>query len=276
MRATRRSIRPSFPRRSNKSCNKSCNNQKPRYIRVSLARGCLNCLLLHSPLPKTGSSHALLPTTTQSRRLCWSRQTFALIIVALLAVTAAAEAAPQRIGFDPLSVEEQQLAREAALAAPSVAQLLEGIRRSELLLIERHEESKEVYNSNGAWPRRADVFIYNYAQDTLVRAVVDLSAGEVDSVEALQSFQLPFTANEAAVALGIALADGLAGELILDEYQRLVGTLLTPEAVEVSPIVLCRLDARWRRAGTGRVWVTPLRPIVAQRRRQSAECLAHR
>src|SRR5215208_170461 len=67
--------------------------------------------------------------------------------------------APQRVGFDPLSSKEVNLAKQLALSDAISASRSD--QPMELLLVERHEESKEVY-AGGAWPRRADVFFYDY------------------------------------------------------------------------------------------------------------------
>ena len=54
------------------------------------------------------------------------------------------------------------------------------------------KETKEVMRS-GNWPRRADVYTYLYDSDTLLLAVMNLTTGQVDSVETMQNVQLPLT-----------------------------------------------------------------------------------
>lgn len=148
------------------------------------------------------------------------------------------QAAPKRKGFDPLSAEEQRLAHETALHAPNLSRLLAGAPRTELLLVERHEESKEVYANSGPWPRRADVFTYNYDQDVLIHETVDLATGKVDSVETAKSVQLPFTANESTAALRVALGDAEAGPLIRRQYRQIFGgEVFQPDKVEVNATV---------------------------------------
>src|SRR5262245_23319122 len=121
-----------------------------------------------------------------SRSLRW----LALSLVAGLNLTAtlvwAAPGASQvltpRTGYDPLSDSEQSQARTLAFQHPDVVRALEGVGRSELLLIERHAETKTVMQS-GNWPRRADVFVYLYDSDTLLHTVVNLTTRAIDSVE---------------------------------------------------------------------------------------------
>src|SRR6187431_2373891 len=92
---------------------------------------------------------------------------------------------PPRTGYDPLSPEEQEHARALAVQQGEFAIAVNAASRSELLLIERHAEEKSVTQS-GNWPRRADVYTYVYDNDTLLRAVVNLSSGQVDIVETSQ------------------------------------------------------------------------------------------
>ncbi|MEW5987778.1 MAG: hypothetical protein AB1791_14180 [Chloroflexota bacterium] len=131
-----------------------------------------------------------------------------------------AAAGVPRLGFDPLSPAEQSLALDAALADPAATRLLAGAQRTEVLLIEIHEEPKEVVQS-GAWARRADVYIYDYDHNQLLRAVVALNTGAVEQLEASQYVQLPLTEKETAQALHIALTDGQAGAAISRQYEAL-------------------------------------------------------
>ena len=141
-----------------------------------------------------------------------------------LAVTFSGQARQQpaqgeRTGYDPLSLVEQGRARQIALADASVSALLTGAARTELLLVERHEESKAVY-ALGSWPRRADVLIYLYDTDTLLSAVVNLTAGGVDQVQTAQQVQPPLTPAETDLAGQLALADPAAGAALREEYRR--------------------------------------------------------
>lgn len=118
--------------------------------------------------------------------------------------TGSAQAA--RTGYDPLSEAEASRAEAIALADDQVQAALAGSARTVVLVVERHQEDKSVYAA-GAWPRRADALVYDYAQDQLVHAVVSLDSGQVDEVIAAVRVQPPLTPAEGRQALDIALAD---------------------------------------------------------------------
>jgi hypothetical protein len=88
----------------------------------------------------------------------------------------------------------------------------------EVLLVERHQESKETYAA-GRWPRRADVYIYRYADNVLVRQVYNLDTNQVEQVDQMQGTQLPLTEAETQRALAIAMADATARPLLNAEFQ---------------------------------------------------------
>lgn len=152
---------------------------------------------------------------------------FMLLLTATLVLAAPRhEARPSpndlRIGFDPLSPAEQSRAQEVALKHPAALAHQRPGQRTALLLVETHEEDKAVI-ATGDWPRRADVYVYNYDTDELLWAVVNLPAGAVDHVETMQNVQLPPTEAETARAIEIALADSEAGAAIRDLYRQLKG-----------------------------------------------------
>jgi hypothetical protein len=165
------------------------------------------------------------------------------VFAVLLMTTALAVAAPNPltrllrgntgIGYDPLTEAEIETVRQEALADPAVARQLDGLARQELLLIERHQEDKAVYE-RGNWDRRADVFVYNYDSDALIHVIYNLSAGQVDSVNSSQGDQLPLTANEVDQAITIAFNDGQLRPLLNEEFGRVSGgELSSPEQVEI-------------------------------------------
>ncbi len=128
----------------------------------------------------------------------------------------------ERTGYDPLSLTEQDRARQIALADASVSAQLAAAARDELLLVERHEETKAVY-TQGSWPRRADVLFYLYDTDTLLSAVVNLTAGQLDQAQSAQQVQPPLTPAETNLARELALADPAAGAALREEYRRATG-----------------------------------------------------
>lgn len=150
---------------------------------------------------------------------------------------------PPRTGYDPLSPEEQERARTLAVQQAEFANALDAESRSELLLIERHVETKTDMRS-GNWPRRADIYTYLYDSDTLLHAVVNLATGQVDSVETSQNVQLPLTQNETGSAIQLLLADATVMANIARQYQTITGTELTqPETQLKLNALIYRADA---------------------------------
>lgn len=142
--------------------------------------------------------------------------------------TAAQQAIPASqagTGYEPLTATEARLAGDRARLAPVIAARLQASQRIEELRVERHEEPKGVETS-GQWPRRADVFLYDYDRDMTLHALVDVRSGTVESVREVQGMQLLITPREAARALQIALAHPQAGAAIRTQYQQLAGTAL--------------------------------------------------
>lgn len=148
-----------------------------------------------------------------------------------------------RTGFDPLSVAEQEKALGTARSAPAVARVLRSTPRTEVLLVERHEEEKSTYK-RGTWPRRADVYIYDYDKDELVHSVVDVRTGRVDRVETLRGVQLPLTAAETARAVRIAMQDARVGASIRAQYKQITGQDLARPGEIKSQALIFRADAQ--------------------------------
>lgn len=148
-----------------------------------------------------------------------------------------------RSGYDPLSPEEQGRARSLAVRQDDFARALNGSTRSEMILIERHEESKSDVRS-GNWPRRADVYTYLYDSDTLLTAVVNLNSGRVDSIETAQNVQLPLTQHETDSAIQLLLADATVMTDIAAQYQTITGEALTqPETQLKFNTLIYRADS---------------------------------
>jgi hypothetical protein len=148
-----------------------------------------------------------------------------------------------RTGYDPLSPDEQALARRLAFQQAEFARLVNAARQSEVLLIERHAETKAVMQS-GQWPRRADVYVYLYDSDTLLHAVANLITRTVDSVETAQDAQLPLTQNETARAFQLLMADVTARADIAAQYQTITGEALTkPETQLKFSALIYRADS---------------------------------
>ena len=137
-----------------------------------------------------------------------------------------------RVGYDPLSSAERDLALKVALADERVIKVASGSTRSETIVIERHEETKAVY-ARGAWDRRADVVFYLYGSDLAVSAVVNLATRVADIVDVRAKYQPPLTRGEMNRAFDLAMADASASAKIRSAYQNRIGRALAdPEAIE--------------------------------------------
>jgi hypothetical protein len=146
-------------------------------------------------------------------------------------------------GYDPLSPGEQERAQLLALQQSEFATPLNASSRSEQVLTERHVESKADMRS-GNWPRRADVYTYLYDTDTMMLAVVNLTSGQVDSVEAAQYVQLPLTQKETDRAIQLLIADAAVMAEISAQYQAITGQALTqPETQLKLNTLIYRADA---------------------------------
>jgi hypothetical protein len=173
----------------------------------------------------------------------------ALVVGALLGATwawAAPGALPtlrvgqEGTGYDPLTPQEIEeaaaqsgvqplLARTTAQREQAPATLAANWSPStheEVLLIERSPEVKGELSAQ-AWARRADVFTYRYATDTLVHTIYNYATDSVDSVASHQDFQLPLTAYERDVATALAFADPEFRQYAERAYAELTGRPLT-------------------------------------------------
>lgn len=154
----------------------------------------------------------------------------ALLAALLLSMTVVTLASPTTLaqftgaagaGYDPLTPAEQARALQNLQAKGALAQglqLPDAAARSmttagvppmpaeEVLLVERHQEDKQTY-AQGRWTRRADVYVYRYADNTLIRQVYNMDTNQVDQVDQVLGVQLPLTEAETQRALAIALAN---------------------------------------------------------------------
>jgi hypothetical protein len=165
----------------------------------------------------------------------------ALLAAILLSGTAITLASPTTLaqftgpvptGYDPLTPAEQAKALQALQGAGTVVQGLRlpdtaartaaagtsAVPAEEILLVERHQEDKQTYEQ-GRWPRRADVYVYRYADDTLIRQLYNMDTNHVDQADQVQGVQLPLTAAESQRALAIALADAKVRPMLDAEFR---------------------------------------------------------
>jgi len=137
-----------------------------------------------------------------------------------------------RVGYDPLSSAERDIALKVALGDERIAKAMSGASRTEMIVIERHEETKAIY-ARGAWDRRADVVFYLYGPDLALSAVVNLVTRVADVVDVRAKYQPPLTRGEMNRAFDIAMADLTAANKIRSAYQNRIGRALAdPEAIE--------------------------------------------
>ena len=131
-------------------------------------------------------------------------------------------------GYDPLTAQEagaviaaaQQAASDAKPLAPAAQQQTPG--RQELLLVERHEADKTAY-AKGSWARQGDVYVYDYAIDTLIHTTVDVQSGVVITIEQVQGVQLPLNQREEEHALALIQADSALWTTLANRYQTITG-----------------------------------------------------
>lgn len=193
------------------------------------------------------------------------RWTIAVLAAILLGGAAVALAAPASLasltqtggtGYDPLNAGEQSRALQAAAqsigASPAVlaaaasalhTAMPQGLAPTpprpdqELLLVERHQEEKSVY-AQAKWPRRADVYIYRYTDNSLLHEVYDLDKNQIDSSEAVKGVQLPLTPAEVQRALAIAFADPSVRPQLNAQYAQIAHQPLTsPDQLKVKAMV---------------------------------------
>jgi hypothetical protein len=171
----------------------------------------------------------------------WLIALLASVLVSGTAITLAAQGSLASLtgsagsGYEPLTSAEQDRALQSLrttgvstqnLRLPSAADATDSqatdsmspAPAEEVLLVERHQEGKETY-ALGHWPRRADVYIYRYADNVLIRQVYNLDTNQVEQVDQMQGTQLPLTEAETQRAMAIAMADVNTRPLLNAEFQ---------------------------------------------------------
>ncbi len=185
----------------------------------------------------------------------WSLIAF-LALVALGSVTLAAPALlSQRQTGAPFGVDsltdaeaaEAEAAVYAALGASAAAvrtstlTAADGARLTApaqtVVLTERHDEGKAALKA-ASTTRRADVYTYNYAEETLEHALYDYGSKTLTVVETVQGVQFPLTQEERALATQIAFADPALFAVMQEEYRTLTHAELTdPAQLNVRPFI---------------------------------------
>jgi len=134
---------------------------------------------------------------------------------------------------DPLSLDEVSLVSlltvgpQVAARGTSDNDDFSSITKNsqELLLVERNEEKGAPVGQ-----RRADVFIYDYANNELIQSLVDLNTSEIIHSERKQGVQLPLTNNELKRAKEIVFEDEDERAILEEEYRRITSHEMTDTA----------------------------------------------
>lgn len=124
------------------------------------------------------------------------------------------------VGSDPLTTAEIATVLAAAGSGPAAAK---GEAAQEILLVERHAAGKGKDHT----PRQGDLYVYDYATDTLIYSTVNVASGAVTAVERLRGVQLPLNRNEEQRALALIQADQELWSELAERYAAITGTPLT-------------------------------------------------
>lgn len=185
----------------------------------------------------------------------WSIITF-LALLALGGATLAAPALmPQQqtgapIGVDSLTDIEAGEAEAAAVVAlgaraaevrTSAFTAADGAAitasATSVVLTERHDEGKQALAA-GSTARRADVYLYNYVDDTLQHALYDYADKTLTTVETAQGVQFPLTQAERTLATQLAFADPALFSVMQEEFRTLTGKeLIDPAQLDIRAFV---------------------------------------
>lgn len=126
-------------------------------------------------------------------------------------------------GFDPLLPDEEQNVIEQLLSQGQIDSRSSATQ--EVLLVERYQEPKKTYQS-GTWPRRSEIYIYDYPSDTLRHILFNVETDTIEADEIVQQVQLPLTENELTRAADILWQDAVTKQAIVAQYAALTGEAL--------------------------------------------------
>ncbi|NHC12449.1 Tat pathway signal sequence domain protein [Motilibacter deserti] len=129
-------------------------------------------------------------------------------------------------GRDPVTIDEAATARQLALDPAFVAagRDVSGEPGPEYLSFELEDPLPGEAGKDA--PRRAAVYFYNYADDTLVKRVVNLTTGQVERTAAAPGMQPPASPTETATAFALFLAAPESAEF-KEGFRKLAGAELT-------------------------------------------------
>ncbi|MFF7352655.1 MULTISPECIES: hypothetical protein [Streptomyces] len=141
-------------------------------------------------------------------------------------------------GLDPLTDDEITRVEKLAVSRQlfDATQNVRGGRGPERLDVQLAEpEADEVDDPNA--PRRADVTVYDYRDDTLVTRTVNLDTAKVERTASQHGVQPPLSRAEQTEAARVLIADPLGAGLKAD-YKDATGKELTsPDQLQLSSMV---------------------------------------
>ncbi|WTW99111.1 Tat pathway signal sequence domain protein [Streptomycetaceae bacterium NBC_01309] len=138
-------------------------------------------------------------------------------------------------GRDPLTPDEIDAALRIAVDPKlrESARTATGAVGPEPLTVDLADPAPEDTDPDKA-PRRADVYFYNYADNTLVKRVVNLTTGKLERSAQAPNMQPAPSKTETAEALRLLVASP-AGASLKAQYKSVVGSELTgPEQLEAN------------------------------------------
>jgi hypothetical protein len=120
-------------------------------------------------------------------------------------------------GRDPLTGDEIQRVEQIAVNQQllNASEDVEGERGPERLTVDLADPKAGELDDPDA-PRRADVTLYDYRDDTLVTRTVDLDTGKVVATGTQHGVQPPLSSAEYAEAASLLIADPLGADLKAD------------------------------------------------------------
>ncbi|MFK4101112.1 Tat pathway signal sequence domain protein [Streptomyces sp. NPDC019531] len=120
-------------------------------------------------------------------------------------------------GRDPLTDDEIQRVEQIAVNRQlfNATEDVEGERGPERLTVDLADPKADELDDPDA-PRRADVTLYDYRDDTLVTKTVDLDSGKVVATGTQHGVQPPLSSAEYAEAASLLIADPLGADLKSD------------------------------------------------------------
>ncbi|MFD0690256.1 hypothetical protein [Actinomadura fibrosa] len=127
--------------------------------------------------------------------------------------------AVQGVGLDPLTDQEMDKARAAALAGQSRAQQAAGLPQVVFVSADRRDDVDGV-------ARRAEVRLYDYRTDEMVTSEIDLASGRVVGTERSRNTQPPAAREELRRAVELVLADPRLGPGLRAAYKAASGRAL--------------------------------------------------